>query len=284
MYIDPISRDPSTKTNRVFRGIDACITDDENYSKIDERIREWAERSAKSETGKTIELATIEEIELRPIRRQDSPESEYSEDAIRIKGRLRDWTLSNDTEPSLSLKKEEEPATPSYVEDFRTPSIGSKSSDDINLFGPPPVLEGFENSRADTIKYRSSKSRMARRSDQKKSRMFDDAFNFELAAAIIVEKPPSMPSPQSEISEERHSTPERLATVRKRLSSESMSIADHHSVGSLSITPIDCSYTRSMSSISENFLKPQIQQPLRLKRPKPIGNPPGSSKRSNTSQ
>uniref|UniRef100_A0AC35GH45 Uncharacterized protein n=2 Tax=Panagrolaimus sp. PS1159 TaxID=55785 RepID=A0AC35GH45_9BILA len=141
-----------------------------------------------------------------------------------------------------------------------------------------------ENSRADTIKYRSSKSRMARRSDQKKSRMFDDAFNFELATAIIVEKPPSMPSPQSEISEERHSTPERLATVRKRLSSESMSIADHHSVGSLSITPIDCSYTRSMSSISENFLKPQIQQPLRLKRPKPIGNPPGSSKRSNTSQ
>uniref|UniRef100_A0AC34FDG6 Transporter n=1 Tax=Panagrolaimus sp. ES5 TaxID=591445 RepID=A0AC34FDG6_9BILA len=289
MYIDPISRDPSTKTNRVFRGIDACITDDENYSKIDERIREWAERSAKSETGKTIELATIEEIELQPRRQQDSPEREYSEAGRRIKGRLRDWTLSNDTEPSLKMK-EEEPATPSYVEDFRTPSIGSKSSDDLNLFGPPPVLEGFENSRADTIKYRSSKSRMARRSDQKKSRMFDDAFNFELATAVIIEKPPSMPSPQSAISDERHSTPERLATVRKRLSSESisesMSIADHQSVGSLSITPIDCSYTRSMSSISDSnhFLKPQIQQPLRLKRPKPIDNPPGSSKRSNASQ
>uniref|UniRef100_A0A914YM55 Uncharacterized protein n=1 Tax=Panagrolaimus superbus TaxID=310955 RepID=A0A914YM55_9BILA len=285
MYIDPISRDPSTKTNRIFRGIDACITDDENYSKIDERIREWAERSAKSETGKTIELATIEEIELQQRRQQDSPESEYSDAGGRIKGRLRDWTLSNDTEPSLKLK-EEEPATPSYVEDFRTPSLGSKSSDDINLFGPPPVLEGFENSRADTIKYRSTKCRMARRSDQKKSRMFDDAFNFELATAVIVEKPPSIPSPQSAISDERHSTPERLATVRKRLSSECMSIADHQSVGSLSITPIDCSYTRSMSSISDShhFLKPQSQQPLRLKRPKPIDNPPGSSKRSNASQ
>ena len=251
MYIDPISRDPSTKIPRVFRGIDVNITDDENYSKIDERIREWAEKSAKSETGRTIELATIEEIEMQPSKRRDSTQSEFSYGG-RIKGRLRDWTLSNDTEQS-SKKEEEVPATPSYVEDFRTPSLGSKSSDDINLFGPPPVLEGFENSRADTIKYRSSKHRLARRSDQKKSRMFDDAFNLELATAVIIEQP--APSPQSVTSEDQRSIGERLGTIRKRLSSESM--ADHQSVGSLSITPIDCSYYRSMSSISE---PPQVSQ------------------------
>lgn len=130
----------------------------------------------------------------------------------------------------------------------RTPSPSSQSESDINLFGPPPVLEGFENSRAETIKYRNSKARQARRSDQKKNRLFEDAFNLNYIAPVTIETVTPGISPKSD---DHQSTPEQLGTVRQTYSNDSY--ADHQSIGSLSITPIDFA-ARSVSDASESLV------------------------------
>lgn len=114
MYIDPITREPTTKSNR----IDVLRPNEDNYSRFDDRIREWAERSAKSEPFKTVELATIEEIELTTRNKQnvDELESEYSME--RMSGRLQDWEAKNSSERTTK-SDDQEPQRPYFIEDYR---------------------------------------------------------------------------------------------------------------------------------------------------------------------
>uniref|UniRef100_A0AC34Q1N1 Uncharacterized protein n=1 Tax=Panagrolaimus sp. JU765 TaxID=591449 RepID=A0AC34Q1N1_9BILA len=271
MYIDPISRGASAKSNKMGLNLNMASTIEDSYGQFNERVKEWAERSAKSEPYKTVELATIEEVEL-PMKNKEqiNADDDYST-SVRMPGRLKDWESKNVSE-SRTTSNDQEPQRPYFIEDYRTPSPSTQSESDINLFGPPPVLEGFENSRAETIKYRNSKARQARRSDQKKSRLFEDTFNLNYISPVTIETVSPEISPKSD----SQSIPERLGTVRQRFSSDSY--ADHQSIGSLSITPVDFA-TRSVSDVSESpFLKPPTPKVPKLKRPKPIDNPGSVSK------
>ncbi|KAE9553903.1 hypothetical protein FO519_002892 [Halicephalobus sp. NKZ332] len=214
MYIDPISRGASAKSQKMM-GIqmDILTPGEDSYSRFDEKIREWNSRSGRSEPYKTIELATVEEIEMTRNKIPDTPESVYSDD--RVAGRIKDWVSNNPSERT-TLSEDKEPQRPYFTDYRKTPSQSSHSDSDLNLFGPPPVLEGFENSRAETIKYRNSK-RLPRGSDQKRNKIFEDTFNFNYIAPVIVEQA-STPSPKPTDSDE---TFPRTDTVRYRHSSES---------------------------------------------------------------
>uniref|UniRef100_A0A7E4V1Q8 Transporter n=1 Tax=Panagrellus redivivus TaxID=6233 RepID=A0A7E4V1Q8_PANRE len=258
MYIDPISRGPSAKTPRNFSHMDG--NDDDNYHSAHRRIREWAEQSAKSEAVNTIELATIEEIQMTPrtpiTPRKISSISRDSDSDDRPKGRLRDWERTN----AIDL-----PERPPLVFDFRTPSGSDKSTEDIALFGPPPIPDGFENTRAVTVRMKPPNQ------NSRKISNFSDNIpstkNVPQTSVVINRATPSI-SPKSD-RVDRELTTERLGTVRHRESSESF--ADQQSIGSLSITPIDNVYARSLSSASDTqYLKPSHAKPVRLKRPKPI--------------
>uniref|UniRef100_A0A914DYP9 Uncharacterized protein n=1 Tax=Acrobeloides nanus TaxID=290746 RepID=A0A914DYP9_9BILA len=277
-YIDPISRGPSAKSNRNFPSINV-IGDDEMYARATERIREWTERNSRrlSQAPRVNELPSNSGDVIQVIEDQTNAESSEAPDVSDDQndnygwrsGRLRDFELVDDGQ--LSSKVDSDKAKPDRVSIGRSLSAErsrsqtpSEASEELNLFGPPPEPNGFEISMSDTVRYRS----LNRRSDQKRSRAFEDAFNvIELAEIptkpIKIVEPPASPISTSSVQPE----------TRPRLYSE----ATDYSIGSLSINPVDQSYTNSNSTISSiggrRFLKPIATRPPRLKRPQPIRNP-----------
>uniref|UniRef100_A0A1I7ZS81 Transporter n=1 Tax=Steinernema glaseri TaxID=37863 RepID=A0A1I7ZS81_9BILA len=203
-----------------------------------------------------------------------APASPTGDDSYeRVTGRIREWAEQNalDDIEHLSYsgydedgktKKEEEANHRLKPQRFSVHSLSSVTGGtEMTLFGPPPAQNHFELSVSSTIKHRAAK-----RSDQRKNRMFDSLSPFNLATFSFGEEAKSAPVSSGSPSPQAAASPPARHRTRS-----SDSFADEKSLGSISITPLDMPRGRSIS-----FLKPPTTKP-RLKRPKPIDAPKSSS-------
>ncbi|KAK0416504.1 hypothetical protein QR680_012529 [Steinernema hermaphroditum] len=244
MYIDPLSRGPSAKSNVNQGGIDPSViavasvekNPDDSYERVTGRIREWAEQHA---------IEDIEHLSYKGY--NDDEEEEKAKSATEHQNqRLKPQRFSVHSMSSLAGGAE------------------------VTLFGPPPAepQNHFELSVSSTIKHRAAK-----RSDQRKNRMFDSLSPFNLATFSFNEEAKSAPE-SSAGSGGSHSPQANASPAPRHRTRSSDSFNDEKSLGSISITPIDMPHGRSIS-----FLKPPAAKP-RLKRPKPIDAPRSSSSSS----
>ncbi|TKR77370.1 hypothetical protein L596_018359 [Steinernema carpocapsae] len=250
MYIDPLSRGPSAKSN-INHGIGAPIvsvahvqlnpTGDDSYERVTGRIREWAQKNA---------VDDMEHLSYSGYEEEPEEKKEKKEEAV-----------AKEPEENSRLKPQR----------FSVHSMASlNNGNEVALFGPPPAepQNHFELSVSSTIKHRGAK-----RSDQRKNRMFDSLSPFNLATVTVGEEDKS----GAGSSTSGHS-PKPLASPPRHRTRSSDSFNDEKSLGSISITPIDMPHGRSISvcTIESQFLKPPHSKP-RLKRPKPIDAPKSSS-------
>ncbi|CAD5210631.1 unnamed protein product [Bursaphelenchus xylophilus] len=276
MYIDPISRVASTKSRNK---VDLNVIDEDAYVRAHERIREWAERSGRSEPVRQLEVSALQEsmdiepkIEIKGPEEIPEEEEEFEEieeeSYGRRTGRLKDFMLhaekrreassSDSDDYTMGSDDRKKPKRPTVK---KSPLMKPQSTNSsLNLFGPPP----FPSSQASDS--RISKNRANRRSDQRKNRIFANSFS------MVVMEPPSSSSPSKASSEERApsqsaSVPDRPLNWSRRhgLGPRNSSESVNNSLSGVSLKPFSISTPQGSLKQSKT---------IKLKRPKPIGNLP----------
>ncbi|KAI6171581.1 Sodium-and chloride-dependent glycine transporter 2 [Aphelenchoides bicaudatus] len=280
MYIDPISRGASAKSRVAADVVNHDPTDEDCYAQATERVREWAARSSRTEPLRSFDVPSI--VTTGDI--SYGPKSDDEELYGRRTGRLAD-IAKNPPPPSTpgSESDDEEFDEISEVDGERrltvkksplmkSSALMSTDKPPFQLFGPPPMQQTpdpFEQSMSRINRKRAQ----VRRSDQHKNRVFNNNFN------LIVMDPPSGSSSGGNNVDR---TPSPCVPDRPDITDRRKRIGPRNSTESgtnISLSPFNIAPSTSTESAGDKEPFPMTLTIPKLKRPKPIGNIPSSSRK-----